>query len=157
MFIKRRNLAKLIENYLNEEDVEPAEEESDANEDGMEDEPAEETPEESEESSPEEETPKEDEDKVEKTNVIADSLKQAEEAAQKGLEFDALRLINLASDALKSVTVKVSDLPDSIKKVLKLQNKKDDEVVDLKSTANSPNVKRLASTKQALKETIDNL
>ena len=159
MKIKRKDLKRLIENYLFEQDEEaeseegsegvtPSEEEAESEEV-----PEDELPEESDESEGDEsegdEEPKEeepDENSVATSDVVKKAL-QGLDIDSKPL--DALKKIKLQVDStFKGMEIKIKDIPEEILKFLKLDKKDPEEVANLNSAVNNAGLIRKAVADQ---------
>ena len=162
MKIKKKDLIRLIENYLFEQDEEAPDEEvedEEVEEEEPSDEEVEEEPEEESEEEPEEESeePEESEDDeeeeketVEKDKLVTNSFKPALEAIKSGKPFTALGIIkNQVETTFKDVEIKAKDMPEEIKQLLKLDDKKDDEVLNIAAALNNKSLARISRTKEA--------
>ena len=157
MRIKRRELKKLIENYLFEDDeAEEEVEEEPVDDEEVEEEPSdEEAAEEPVEDDESEEDSEPEKETVEKKSIVSNGLKAAEDALEKGLDFQALKIINAQiTTTLKDVEIKGGEVSDSIKKLLNLDDKKDDEVLNIDGALNNSGIRRKAKGKE--EETLRN-
>jgi cobalamin biosynthesis protein CobT len=158
MKIKKKDLIRLIESYLYEQDEEAPDEEveEEPSDEEVEEEPSDEEPDESEEESDESEEEnsgddsKEEKETVEKDKLVTNSFKPALDAIKSGKPFTALGIIkNQIETTFKDVEIKAKDMPEEIKQLLKLDDKKDDEVLNIVAALNNKSLARLSRTKEA--------
>ena len=153
MKIKRKDLKRLIENYLleqeGEESAEEGEEASDAPEEG--EESAEEGEGEVDDTAANDQS-SDDKKSVDTSQVISNSLEGALKAIKDLQPANALSLIkSQANTALKNIEVKVKDVPKSILDLMMIDDKDTEKIVNLQEPSSGAIRKAIADQQKSTK------